>query len=953
MNSVTPPSIARTSRPAILGRLLLMVILAWLVGIHASTAFGNPAPANTQDPKQPTVAGDESWSDKFSLPGTNDEIRTIAVMGSDVYVGGLFTVAGTEQAGYIARWDGSNWHPAGVGMNGAVYALTVHNGQLYAGGAFTTAGGSSANHVARWDGSNWHPLGSGPDNGVNNTVYSLATSAGGLYVGGWFTGAGGSSASHIVRWDGSTWDTLDGGVDNYVFSMLTIGSDLYVGGSFTVAGTTGTSEAIVAYGIARWDGSSWHDLASGTDEQFSGGVGSLTIYNNQLHAGGNFIIDGASAAHSVARWDGNQWHALGTGLWCTGVPACVTSLAVFRNELYAGGYISGQDEPDTSHLTRWNGISWQRMAGDSNRTIRSTVTGHGSLYVGGEFGNLGGIGASGIARWDGSTWHALSNARSNGLIGISNSSLIGVHALAVAGGSVYAGGTFLAAGDVKANGIARWDGSQWHSLGTGENNGVNGTVFAIAVSGNKVYVGGSFTKAGTQDVRGLAVWDGNGWSTLGGSLDDNGYVFDILLLGDHVYIGGWFGSVGGVQSSAIAHWDGNQWLAMGSGANDYVRAIALMGSDIYAAGDFSYMDNTYMRRIARWDGNQWHPIISGSTNGIGSFVTDLEVSGSNLYATGVFTRAGEVLANSIARWDGSQWHPLGSGMNHMVNTVAIMGSDVYAGGWFDLAGGAPASRVARWDGSQWHPLGSGILGVAEALVYDSAGDLYVAGSFSQAGGKPAYNLSKWNASSDCEISFSDMPPDAVYYAPVQCLACRGIVSGYGDSTFGPNNPITRGQIAKVVSNVLGYNWTPQSQTFADVPPGSTFYEYVERISSNQIVGGYLCGGPGEPCDSAGRPYYRPSNNTTRGQFAKIATIARGYTDNIPVDRQTFIDVPTSHTFWLHIERAAQHGLISGYTCGAVSEPCPGAYFRPQNNITRGQTAKIITNAFFPECSGAE
>ena len=39
----------------------------------------------------------------------------------------------------------------------------------------------------------------------------------------------------------------------------------------------------------------------------------------------------------------------------------------------------------------------------------------------------------------------------------------------------------------------------------------------------------------------------------------------------------------------------------------------------------------------------------------------------------------------------------------------------------------------------------------------------------------------------------------------------------------------------------------------------------------------------------------------------------------------------------------------GNTCGATGEPCPGSYFRPVANVSRGQTAKFISNAFFPNC----
>ena len=77
--------------------------------------------------------------------------------------------------------------------------------------------------------------------------------------------------------------------------------------------------------------------------------------------------------------------------------------------------------------------------------------------------------------------------------------------------------------------------------------------------------------------------------------------------------------------------------------------------------------------------------------------------------------------------------------------------------------------------------------------------------------------------------------------------------------------------------------------------------------------------------------------------------AANYVDVIPATQQTFHDVPSSNVFWVFIERVALHGVVSGYTCGGSGEPCPGLFFRPGNPVTRGQTAKFISNAFFPGC----
>ncbi len=210
-------------------------------------------------------------------------------------------------------------------------------------------------------------------------------------------------------------------------------------------------------------------------------------------------------------------------------------------------------------------------------------------------------------------------------------------------------------------------------------------------------------------------------------------------------------------------------------------------------------------------------------------------------------------------------------------------------------------------------------------------------------------------STACPIQFVDAGPDTPFYSFIRCLACRNVLGGYsgeqncpeGSPCFKPNDNITRGQIAKIVSNAAGYNDViPGSQqSFADVPSYNPFWLFIERVHDHGAISGYTCDGTnGEPTSGA---CYRPGNNLTRGQLAKIATSVAGYSET--PSGQTFNDVPTDSPFYVYIERAAMHNIISGYECGRPGEPCPGAYFRPGVNVTRGQAAKIIAGTFFPNC----
>jgi hypothetical protein len=196
----------------------------------------------------------------------------------------------------------------------------------------------------------------------------------------------------------------------------------------------------------------------------------------------------------------------------------------------------------------------------------------------------------------------------------------------------------------------------------------------------------------------------------------------------------------------------------------------------------------------------------------------------------------------------------------------------------------------------------------------------------------------------CTVTFTDVPPTSPFYVPIQYLACRGVVSGYG-AEFRPYNTTTRGQIAKMIVLGFGYPLTCNTQAFADVPGTHPFYCFIETLVARPegIISGYTCGSPGEPCDPQNRPYFRPANPVTRGQLAKMLVLARGWTlANPPVP--TFADTPLTHPFYPFVETAAARVVISGYDCGGPGEPCDPQnrpYFRPGADATRGQVSKML------------
>ncbi|MDQ6695567.1 MAG: S-layer homology domain-containing protein [Chloroflexota bacterium] len=137
-----------------------------------------------------------------------------------------------------------------------------------------------------------------------------------------------------------------------------------------------------------------------------------------------------------------------------------------------------------------------------------------------------------------------------------------------------------------------------------------------------------------------------------------------------------------------------------------------------------------------------------------------------------------------------------------------------------------------------------------------------------------------------EAHFEDVPEGSTFYGFVETAADRGLVGGYAcgrsgepcdaqnRAYFRPGSSVSRGQISKIV--VVASSWTllaPQSATFSDVPHGSTFYPYVETAYAHNILGGYACGGPAEPCGPQNQPYFRPGATTTRAQICKLVYLA--------------------------------------------------------------------------------
>lgn len=429
--------------------------------------------------------------------------------------------------------------------------------------------------------------------------------------------------------------------------------------------------------------------------------------------------------------------------------------------VYVGGSFYFMGDVVATRIAKWNGTRWSALGlglglndvGSPSPTVSALAVSGNDLYVVGEFrtamnSNGSPIVVNRIAKWDGNNWSALGS-------GFNDSA----YSVATSGREVYVGGYFTVATNsggmaVPVSRVARWNGTSWSPL----NGGLNGTVSALASVGPSLYAGGYFlvaTNAGgaTIPVNRIAKWDGTNWSALGVGLNNS--VSALAVSGSNIFAGGRFTMAtnsGGaaVTANRIAKWDGNSWSALGLGVNTTVLGLAAAGSNVYAGGLFITATNSgggpvTVNYIAKWNGNSWSALSSG----VEDVVQAVAISGGNLYAGGSFKMADGVAANGIAKWNESSWSSLGVGMNDTVKALAILGTNLYVGGNFTtvVIGGTvlPVNHIARWDGNNWSTLGSGMNDSVFALAVLGT-NLYAAGYFTTAGGVLVNGIAKWNGS---------------------------------------------------------------------------------------------------------------------------------------------------------------------------------------------------------------
>lgn len=151
--------------------------------------------------------------------------------------------------------------------------------------------------------------------------------------------------------------------------------------------------------------------------------------------------------------------------------------------------------------------------------------------------------------------------------------------------------------------------------------------------------------------------------------------------------------------------------------------------------------------------------------------------------------------------------------------------------------------------------------------------------------------------------YTDVAQGEWYTNYVNYLSSVGVITGYEDGTFRPDNNITRREFTAMISR-LGQVVEAQSMSFSDVFADDWAIDYIYTAFSNGWVNGYEDG------------TFRPDNNITRAEAVKIVNKYMGRSvdaDGLSgVEYNRFPDVSTSHwAYYEIIEAANDHSYEDG------------------------------------------
>ncbi len=171
--------------------------------------------------------------------------------------------------------------------------------------------------------------------------------------------------------------------------------------------------------------------------------------------------------------------------------------------------------------------------------------------------------------------------------------------------------------------------------------------------------------------------------------------------------------------------------------------------------------------------------------------------------------------------------------------------------------------------------------------------------------------------------FSDVPRSHPHYTAVTYLSQAGVLNGYGDGTFGPDNSINRAEVLKVILAGSGIEIDEDQDAtgFGDVPQDAWFAKYVKKAKRLSVITGNADGS------------FAPGRQVNKAELLKMLLLANRIDPNaIEAVEGDYADVSQEAWFRPYMYYAAQLGLVA---------PDHENKLNPSKAMTRSEVADVL------------
>ncbi|HST05403.1 MAG TPA: S-layer homology domain-containing protein [Chloroflexia bacterium] len=394
---------------------------------------------------------------------------------------------------------------------------------------------------------------------------------------------------------------------------------------------------------------------------------------------------------------------------------------------------------------------------------------------------------------------------------------------------------------------------------------------------------------------------------------------------DDVWAVGYYTSTDSISRTLTLHWNGTDWNIVPSpnteAHDNILRSVSASASnDVWAVGYSANADAIRGTLTLHWDGTQWSIVPSPNTTSPENVLQGVtSVGADDVWAVGYHENRALIFTQTLTmHWDGTTWTVVSSpdtGTRAILYAITSLASDyVWAVGFYVDGNSIGQTLTLHWDGTQWDivpsPNGPGN-STLTAVDAHTANDIWAVGNYFHGPQESPPLVEHWDGS-----QWSIVPSPwfgGSYYE------LNAVVALASDDAWILGN---RDVDPSFILHWDGSQWSitlPDRTLFPTVPYGA------DGLSSTDIwaVGGYF------GVDSGG--VIRSRILRYDGTCAPSGTPTPTPT-TCPIQ---FSDVPAGSTFYPFVRCLACRGIVSGY---------PDGTFRPSNPSTRGQTAKIISNA---------